>query len=454
MHRVRWVAAATALVCAARAPAEVLPASAVAADLAYLRDVWAARERSLTPAARARVASFIDAHLERPRAMERHELALLFWEAQALTGNNHSQSSFLDVDGLFTSLPFSCWFFPEGAVVTRAHPDYRRLLGARIVAIGGVSTEEATRRVERFIAGTPQRKRYVAPALLARLEVLEAVGLARGRAADVDLVLPSGERVAERLGPAPSPDPAARSAPWRASMVPGKGPAPWPHVLDSLPALPPYVRPPDEMSSLSLGEDVLYVRSTSLASPGDEMSVQRKAYEVVDGAVKSGRRPRDLVVDLRYNGGGNLFNVLSLAVELPKLVGPRGRVYVVTGRATNSAAIVFAALLKAHAPERTTIAGEEVSDDLWFWSEGGDLRAPASRLPLHYADGFHDWAHGCEDLSRCYWPVVFHGVAVGSLAPDLPVDLTFADYAAGRDPVLDRILAEIANGRRGGERAR
>jgi C-terminal processing protease CtpA/Prc len=190
------------------------------------------------------------------------------------------------------------------------------------------------------------------------------------------------------------------------------------------------------------GGRVLYVRSTSLSPYTDApMMVQIKAYAIMEQVIRSGGAPTDVVVDLRYNGGGNFLNITNFATELVGLIGPSGHVYVITGRATNSAAIVFTALLKGQARGRTTIVGEEASDNLWFWSEGGTLQAPASKLPLHYTDGYHDWAHGCGDRSKCYWPAMFHGVAVGSIRPDKPIEMTYADYVAGRDPALEAALA-------------
>jgi hypothetical protein len=134
------------------------------------------------------------------------------------------------------------------------------------------------------------------------------------------------------------------------------------------------------------------VRSTSLSPYTDNpAAVVSKAYDVMDEVVKSGVIPGDVVVDLRYNGGGNFLNVVGFAKELAGLVGPDGRIWVITGRTTNSAAIVFTALLKAEGKGRTRIVGEEASDALTFWWEGGGL----------------------------------------------------AEYAAGKDPALDRILAAV-----------
>jgi hypothetical protein len=98
----------------------------------------------------------------------------------------------------------------------------------------------------KYIPGIAQRKKYMAPAWLTRLEPLRAVGLADEKAAAFEFVLADGRRETLRLGAARTADPAARSLPWRASMVPGKGPSPWPHVLDALREVPPHAAPPDE----------------------------------------------------------------------------------------------------------------------------------------------------------------------------------------------------------------
>lgn len=443
----RKLLAAGILACTFDTPAmaDPLPAAAVVQDLIYFRDVWAAKDRSFSPQAHDRLVAFINDEIAKAVPMERADLALVFSEAEAFSGNDHTQSDFFAEPDLFHSLPISFWLFPEGAVVTRAHPAHRDLLGATIVRIGAVPVVEAERRVAKYISGTAERHRFLTPTWLTRMEVLEAVGLAHGGQAIFEFRLADGQLATRNLGIAAFADPAAASPTWRQSMVPGKGPNPWPHVLDRLATLPLYVQPPNELVAQSLEDGrALYIRSNSLSPfTDDAYAVQVKAYSIMDEVVKSGRRPTDVIVDVRYNGGGNFLNITNFTTELAGLVGPDGHIYVVTGRATNSAAIVFTALLKAATHGRTTIVGEEASDNLWFWSEGETLEAPASKLPLHYTNGYHDWAHGCKDLSRCYWPADFHGVAVGSIAPDIPIEETFVDYSAGRDPALEAILARI-----------
>jgi hypothetical protein len=76
-----------------------------------------------------------------------------------------------------------------------------------------------------------------------------------------------------------------------------------------------------------------------------------------------------------------------------------------------------------------------------FWAEGGNIALPHSKIEVRYSDGFHDWAAGRTDLDTCYWAAVAFGVPHISLAPEVYVEPTFADYAAGHDPVLAAALA-------------
>lgn len=436
----RVVGALGLLLFSAASLAEPLTVGQVMADLQYFRDTWTPREKSFTPETRQQSIDFINNQIASAHPMGRADLALVFPQAAAFSGNNHTLIYLYDVPGLFHSLPFSFWWFSEGAVVTRTHPEYRQLLGARIVSVGGVPIREAASRVERFIAGIASHKRYLSPLWLTRIESLQAIGVARDGRADFQFALPTGKKIRESLGIAPTVDPDALSPVWLESVVPDRGAGSWPQILDDIKELPMYLQPPTELSWRLLRDgSVLYVRSTSLSSHKVDVS----AYHMVDELINSGQLPRAVVVDLRYNEGGDFFNVLNLANEILKMTEPRGGIYVITGRATNSAAIIFTALLKGGAPSRTKVVGEEISDRPWFWSEGATLTAPNSGIPLNYTGGYHDWAHGCVDLSKCYWPVVYFGVKAGSLDPDIPVDMSIREYIRGKDPALEAVLADL-----------
>jgi hypothetical protein len=121
-------------------------------------------------------------------------------------------------------------------------------------------------------------------------------------------------------------------------------------------------------------------------------------------------------------------------------------VYVLTGPGTFSAGIYTSFLPKAVDPERTVIVGEHVGDRPRFWAEGGPpFTLRDSKYSIGYSLQLHDLANGCRDPQICHmaqWPESWN-VAVGTFEPDWPVSSTFADFASGRDPVMERVLSQI-----------
>ena len=150
------------------------------------------------------------------------------------------------------------------------------------------------------------------------------------------------------------------------------------------------------------------------------------------------RRPRNLVVDLRFDGGGDLNTTRAFFQALPSLVPREGRIFALVSGRTFSAGISSLGYLKQAGGARVTIVGEPVGDHLEFWAEGRLVELPASGATLLYASERHDYTTGCPE-PECHAPIRDHPIRVTSLEPDVLVPLAFADYRAGRDPALDAV---------------
>jgi hypothetical protein len=107
---------------------------------------------------------------------------------------------------------------------------------------------------------------------------------------------------------------------------------------------------------------------------------------------------------------------------------------VITGRATFSAGITPVAMLR----ERTKvmIVGEPVGDVLETWSEGGNYLLPHTKLTMHYTNGFHSYTPREYPDRKPYW---YPDLSVTEVGPDIPVEVTLAQYLAGKDPALEAI---------------
>ena len=139
-----------------------------------------------------------------------------------------------------------------------------------------------------------------------------------------------------------------------------------------------------------------------------------------------GAKVRRVVVDVRLNGGGDntTYGPLTSLFRSPA-VNKRGRLYLLTGRATFSAAANFAAEIDRDT--RAIIVGEPTGGGVETYGDTFPLTLPTLGWTVHIAARYHERKKSRND----------HRLAVD---PDVPVDLTSSQYFAGRDPVLERAL--------------
>ncbi len=128
---------------------------------------------------------------------------------------------------------------------------------------------------------------------------------------------------------------------------------------------------------------------------------------------------RKIAFDLRQNGGGDYHVGRKYLVdELARR--PKLRGYVITGANTFSAALKNAIDFRDVA--RATLAGETVGEQPNSYSENDELTLPHSKLSLSYSTRYYEFLPHDE-----------------LLAPHHEIIPTWADWIAGRDPVLEWI---------------
>ena len=191
-------------------------------------------------------------------------------------------------------------------------------------------------------------------------------------------------------------------------------------------------------SFLDDGKTTLYIRNDTARSVDDKPLVEKFGGIIHKDILPF--QPRHIVVDLRFNNGGDFFNSILFAQALPRLLPDKGRISVLVGRATFSAGIVTAALIKGSGGERVSLIGEKMGDGGRFWAEGNKITLPNSGISVQYSSEFEDYEQGCSDVRTCYWATVAFGPRNISLSPEISVDLSFDDYMRGRDPVLEKAL--------------
>jgi hypothetical protein len=206
--------------------------------------------------------------------------------------------------------------------------------------------------------------------------------------------------------------------------------------------VPLYLRAPDRAFQLAFPEglDGAYVQLNAVRGPGLSQFLGSTLEEL------RRRRPHTIIVDLRFNMGGDLNLARDFMRALPGIA--RDRVYAITSGRTFSAAISSLGYLKQAAGDRLTVVGQPIGDRLEFWAEGDMVMLPGLGAMLLYATERHNYRTGCPEAD-CHAAIRDHPIRVRSLQPDLPVALRWADFQAGRDPAMAAIARDIQRRRYG-----
>jgi hypothetical protein len=308
-------------------------------------------------------------------------------------------------------LPIRIYEFAEGVFVTAAMEPNADLAGARITAIGNEPIDTVLEQLEALLPRDgPATVPSFRPIYLLRAIVLRGLGIAAGSGPIRVTVDDGGHTRTVELEPVP----AAEFLEWGGWLA--------------LHGLPPrdglrHTQVHAEPLTVELLEDegAVYVRFMQIQDVSDDEIERLRRF----GA----RRDVDrIVVDLRQNPGGNNLtypNVLDALAD--RAIDRPGRLVVLTDRVTFSAASNFATEL-----EQTTsalFAGEPMGGGLNFWNDVSWVELPDFPVPMRLAISTRYWQKSTPDDPRL------------TIEPDLAMAVRSADYFAGRDPLLEAVLA-------------
>lgn len=426
------------------APAQAVATSAEAraADIAAFRTQFLAVDRSYAPAARAEAEARLAA-LEAERA----NISQAYFELElarivALADNGHTAYFPGPRSRRFNRIYLRLAPFGEDFYVLRATQANADLLGAQLISIDGRPAAEVRNVARTLMGGIRSWRDRSAAYFLESPEQMHALGVAaRADRATYRFRLPNGRIVSRRLTPeAANPDRVrantdrwyypelaeGEGAEWRALLAAEQAPWAW--------------RDADTPFRMRDAADIdAFVIEMRQNFNADDMDIAEFMLDSLEAARTSGRR--NIVLDLRMNGGGDLNITRAWVRRLPRAVP--GRVFVLTSPYTFSAAISTIGYLEQSAPDRVIIVGEHVGDRLDFHSEGDVITLPNSGASILNATERHDYRTGCRNIENCHGSVVRNPISVESLAPDIAAPWTIEAYRAGRDPAMEAVAAAL-----------
>jgi len=342
----------------------------------------------------------------------------------ALIGDGHSSvGPWRDTATAFHELPVTFYAFSVGSfsdglrirAATRAHAD---LLGATVLAIGGVPIDSALARVRPLVSRDNEMGVLArAPMFLAMPEVLFATGLAPDPGhATLTLDTAGGRRdvTLTPIGLFPM-----LTGDIDRTWMPREG---WVDARDAAPTPLWLANARDNYWYRWLPESrTLYCQlNTIQQAKGDSLApFLARALHTADsaGALR-------FVLDLRLNGGGNgQWNRDILRALLKSRYDAPGKLYVITGRRTFSAA-------------------QMLISELENWSDAIFVGEPSSSRGTHYGDSYRfvlPNSHVTFRVSSLYWQLSDPRDDRPWIPVAIPAPLNYEDYVAGRDPALDKL---------------
>jgi hypothetical protein len=403
-------------------------------DLDVLAGRFAALDRSLSPGERAHFLETVEAIRSNLDQLSDVQVMMQMASAVAIADEPHTRLLLLRNATELRRLPIRVWWFKDGLYVIRTIPEYRSLLGCRIDDFDRVASRQARDLVGRAFAGNPSWRDYLTTYTLTSPEALSGLGVTR-QLDQVELGV-SGCRGAGRRTVRAMPlvrsDRTVESW-WDLSPVRESPHGITAHVLGQDPQkLPLYLRNPTANYAFEyLPESgVLYFQFNRSDNARDETMAafgERLLREIEI------RRPRALVLDVRFNTGGNMTLSKQVLERLNERSANIPR-YLITGRTTFSAGISAIGQFLSGGP--ATIVGEVPGDDIDHWSEGGYLRLPNSRLEVDFQTVFHSYSR-----TPCPTDISCVDMNIQSIEPEVLVSPTWQDYLALRDGAMEAVLA-------------
>jgi hypothetical protein len=437
-HSGACLAACICLAINVSAIAEEATSSPWEQDIALYRAEVFARDASYSAEERASAEALLTKLEQNFAGMSDAEIELTLAEIVATADNGHSLLMPGGWTKRYARLPISFQVFADGIYVIGATPDSEELVGMRLQSIDGHSAESLAAAWSRYQGGQEGWRSQYLPYFLEAPEILVAAGMAdEAETLRISLVNDEGE-AGEFVLPALADLPPLEGfdqyiAPSRlliaASTADAEG-------------LPLYLKDPGQVfRHEQIGElNAAYVQFKANIDFGGGQDIDA-FLDSVTGAL-SRQRPSWIIVDQRFNFGGDLTTTRELMKSLSKYLAPNGRLFVIISGRTFSAGISSVAYARQSAGDRLTIVGEPVGDALEFWAEGDIAELPNSGVAFMYATERHNYMTGCQE-DDCHRNIRIDPIRVPSLAPDVRAPLTHADYLDGADPAMAAIRLMI-----------
>ena len=312
--------------------------------------------------------------------------------------------------------PVRFYAFSDGLFIVRASPENKNLVGSRVVKVGNLPVDEAMRQVKTVTFSDNDMARLDhAPMSMSVPEILRGL-----RIIPENMVL---SLVVEQGGK-------QRTVDLKPSAAFGDFFHPPDSWADAASVKPLYRKDPGNNFWFEYLKDsrTMYVQQNAVANKDGGETVAA-FYKRVFAEVEANPVEK-FVLDLRFNGGGNNGLNRQPVIDIIKSkIDVRGKLFVITGRQTFSAAQNFVSELEKYT--QAIFVGEPTAGHPNHYGDAVPFTLPNSKFEVRVSSV--SW-QDVDPRDRRVWT-----------APLIAADLSSEDYRLGRDPAM-KAIAEFGPG--------
>ena len=342
------------------------------------------------------------------------EVAVMLQQVVARLGDAHTQVNYNFLIDNNLILPFECYWFQEGLYVSGYRKDYEKMEGKLIVSINNYPIRQVIDSLSTLISGAnPSLVRYAVPRMIIWVQLLEYFGFAELPEVEITLEDQSGNQTREIIR-LPSPESAHITV----------GPDPLPLGWQDRNAFFRDQYFPDG-NLYYIQYNKCWSREAEVDFGSGANALFMPSFKEYEKKVLKTIRKQEiekLVIDLRFNSGGNPLQGTGFVEKLQKSgIGDRAEIYLIVGRNTFSSAIINAIdVIRAFTP---VVVGEDTGGKPNHFGEIKRFVLTTSNLVVSYSTKYFNLL---EDDPQ-------------AITPDLHVSQTFAGFLKGTDEAMEAI---------------
>ena len=311
--------------------------------------------------------------------------------------------------------PVKFYAFSDGIFVQKAAPEYREMVGGRVVEIGNVSAEEAFKAVSQgAFADNEMGVKNITPVMMSVPEILVGSKVTSDKQKLNLVVETAGKQKMFEIRP---------TARLENLFQP---PATWADAVSKT-SVPLYLKDPTNHYWFEYLKEqkLVYVQHNAIANKHDEPVAD--FYKRVLAFVEANPVEK-FVLDLRFNGGGNNFLNRQVVIDLIRSkINQRGKFFVITGRQTFSAAQNLVNQIEKYT--NAIFVGEPTAAHPNHYGDNRPFTLPNSKLTVLASTL---WWQDLDPRDDRFWT-----------APEIAADISSEDYRNGRDTALQAVLEYV-----------